>query len=224
MISVAFVPKNASYRSSNAFDSRLLNVVVTAAGILPDGVLVVARLATVLEAVDAAGRHHGMGRRTDEPVRRIELVAGELRKQSARILPIQPPVPEMVERRVSPLRCVVVGRRRHAGAPPAAVAVPGETHVVNVAEQLPLDDAGVGGAVNGVVVALISNFEHRAGFAGRRDHPFTADDVPRHHLLAEDVLARGERLRHDVGVRPQRDGHDDRLDGPHVRALSLRST
>ena len=60
--------------------------------------------------------------------------------------------------------------------------------------------------------ALIANLQDPIGLLRRRHHPLAAGDIPRHHLLAQHVLARLEARHDDVRVRPERHRNDDRLD------------
>ena len=125
----------------------------------------------------------------------------------------------MLERRVAPLRRVVVLRRRLALTPPVAVPVPENAREIDVAEESRLDDAVVRGLVHRVVVALIADLQDLPILQRRLPHAFAARDVPRHHLLAQHVLARVEAPAHDVSVGPEGDRHDDALDvfvGDHV--------
>src|SRR5437764_15368584 len=110
----------------------------------------------------------------------------------------------MIEGRVAPARRVVVGRRLLAFPPPVAVAMPGEPHVVHVAEYAWFDDAVERSLVHRVVVSLVADFEDAAVLLGRGLHPLAAGDVPRHHLLAEDVLACVEAPARNLGVHPER--------------------
>ena len=184
-----------------------------AAGIVERRVDVVEDLAVALrKTIDAARRDDGFGSGAEEPVGGVDLVAAELGHQALRVLPVQPPVEQVIPVGVTPLRGAVVGRRRLALAAPRTVAMPGEPDVIDVAERARLDDAVVGGLVHRARQALIGDLEHSVVLARRGEHALAARDVPRHHLLAEHVLAGVETADGEIGVRPERRRHDDRLE------------
>ncbi len=84
--------------------------------------------------------------------------------------------------------------------------------MVDVAEYPGLDDPLVGGLVHRVVVALVANLEHAVVAQRGGAHAFTALQVPRHHLLAQDVLAGVETPDRELRMGPERRRHDDGLD------------
>src|SRR5438445_1619272 len=132
--------------------------------------------------------------------------------QAARVAREEPPVDEVVVVGIAPPGRIVVRGRRLALAPPGPVAVPDDARVVEVAELARLDDALVRGLVDRVVVALVADLQDLPGLARGFPHALAAGIVPRHHLLAEHVLARLHAPGRDVGVHPQRGRHDDRLE------------
>jgi hypothetical protein len=90
--------------------------------------------------------------------------------------------------------------------------MPGEPRHEHVAEHAGFHDAFVGRLVDGVVVALVADFEHLAGAPRRRPHTLAALDVPGHHLLAQHVQAGLEAADGDLGVHPERRRDDDALE------------
>ena len=84
--------------------------------------------------------------------------------------------------------------------------------MVDVAKDAGLHDPVVGGLVHRVVIPLVSDLEHAVIAQRRRAHAFAALQVPRHHLLAQDVLAGVETTDGEIRVGPQRRRHDDGLD------------
>ncbi len=184
-----------------------------AAGIVERRVDVVVDLAVAFrKTVDAARGDDRFRRGSEEPVRGVDLVAAELGHQSLGVLPVQPPVEQMIPVRITPLRRIVIGSRRFALAAPRAVAVPGQTDVINVAERAGLENAVVSGLIERARQPLIRNLEDLVVLPRRRAHALAARHVPRHHLLAEDVFAGVEATHRDVRVRPQRRRHDHSLE------------
>ncbi len=90
--------------------------------------------------------------------------------------------------------------------------MPRQPHVIDVAEDAGLDDAVVGRLIHRAGQALVADLEHLVVLARRVAHALAARHVPRHHLLAQHVLARVEAADRDIGVRPERRRHDDRLE------------
>ena len=166
----------------------------------------------VVEPVDAARAHGRDGFSAEEPVDDVDLMAGELGQETAGVAFVEAPVEQMLERGVAPLGRVVIRRGRIAFAAPVAVAMPGDAREVDVAQHTRLDDALEGRLIHRVVVALIADLEDTVRRDGGRAHALAARDIPRHHLLAEDMLAGFEAAHGDVGVRPQRHGDDHGLD------------
>ena len=149
-----------------------------AARILERPVHVIGALTPVLEAVDAARRVHRFGRGVEHPVRDAHLVAAELREETPRVLLVEPPVEEVLVRRIAPRRRIVVGGRRLALATPVAVAVPGQPGVIDVAEQSALEDALIRGVIQRAVETLIADLEHAAVAERGIAHPLAARRRP----------------------------------------------
>src|SRR5215207_7498774 len=121
----------------------------------------------------AAGRYRGR-RRAEEPVGGVELVTRQLREQPPRVLAVETPVPQVVPGRISPPGCVEVRHRRLSRPAPVAVAVPHHADVVHVPKKPLLDDAVVGGLIDAVISALITDLENAVVLLGRRYHALAA--------------------------------------------------
>jgi len=166
----------------------------------------------VLPAVDPARAQHRLGAGPEIPVGDVDLVAGQLGHEALRVLPVEAPVHEMVEGRIAPARGVEVRRGRLFLAAPGAVPMPHEARVVDLAQAARLDDPLVGGLVDRIVEALVADLEQATALLRRLLHATAALGIPGHHLLAEDVLARLQAARGDLGVQPERQGEDDRFE------------
>ena len=84
--------------------------------------------------------------------------------------------------------------------------------MIHVAEQSALHDAVVGGLVDRAVAALVANLQNLARLLGGLRHALAAFHVPRHHLFAEHVLAGLEAADRDLGVLPERQADEHRLE------------
>ena len=135
-----------------------------------------------------AGRHVA-----DPPVDQVEVVARLVHQQAAGVLLLAVPAAEVVG--------AVHGVER-----------PLEVHRGDLADLAGRDDLAQGGVPRGVPV-VERHDDVPAGLGDRARDPSAARPVDGQRLLDDDVGPRGERPRHQLGVRVVGRGHDDDVDG-----------
>ena len=103
--------------------------------------------------------------------------------------------------------------------------MPRDARHVDVAEQARLDDAVVGGLVHRVVVALVADLEDAADSSSAACRMLQQPATSHAIIFSQSTcLPAARHADGDVGVRPQRDGDDDRLDvlvADHVLPLGV---